>query len=138
MRGLMLVLALSSLGGCALWMPEPDPNQAWVDLKPHPASDLQAVEVDTAPLHDDRFFQVEPGNHLLGVRYRFEVSAANIGDDSEPLTRDCRLSLEYPAFAAGARYRLVAGRYGFRPWARLYDENDQLLARAVEKGCGGA
>jgi hypothetical protein len=71
------------------------------------------------------------------MRYLFEVGPANVGGDSEAMSRDCRLTLSYDSFDAGARYRLEAGGYGFRPWARLYDENDQLLAKASERGCGG-
>ena len=137
MRILVTALALSTLGGCAMWMPKPDPNQAWIDLAPHGDTELVAVEVNNAPLDDGRYFQVTPGSHQLGMRYRFEVNAANVGPDSEPMERVCRLTLSYDSFDAGARYRLAAGGYGFRPWAKLYDENDRLLARASERGCGG-
>ncbi len=115
-------------------MPEPDPSQAWIDLRPHGESRLQAVDVDNRPLDDGRYFQVEPGAHQLGMHYRFQVEAANVGGDA--LERECRLTLDYDRFGAGQRYRLVAGGYGFRPWARLYDEKDFLLARSVERGCG--
>ncbi|MCQ2030531.1 hypothetical protein EA797_18505 [Stutzerimonas zhaodongensis] len=137
MRILILALALSTLGGCALWMPSPDPSQAWVELVPSGETELKAVAVDEKPLDDHRYFQVTPGSHQLGMRYRFEVGAANVGRDSETLERDCRLTLDYDGFSAGERYRLVAGGYGFRPWARLYDERNQLLAKASERGCGG-
>ena len=137
MRILILALALSTLGGCALWMPSPDPSQAWVELVPSGETELKAVAVDEKPLDDHRYFQVTPGSHQLGMRYRFEVGAANVGGDSETLERDCRLTLDYDGFNAGGRYRLVAGGYGFRPWARLYDQHDRLLAKASERGCGG-
>jgi hypothetical protein len=137
MRTLIAVLALTTLSGCALWMPRPDPNQAWIELAPRDETELKAVAVDERPLEDPRYFQVTPGSHQLGMRYRFEVGPADVGRHSEALARDCRLTLSYDGFDAGARYRLVAGGYGFRPWARLYDENDQLLARASERGCGG-
>ena len=110
MRILMLVVALSSLGGCALWMPQPDPNQAWIDLDPHGETELMAVAVDERPLKDDRYFQVAPGSHQLGMRYRFEVGPADVGRDSEALARDCRLTLSYDSFNAGARYRLAGSR----------------------------
>jgi hypothetical protein len=137
MRILILALALSTLGGCALWMPSPDPSQAWVELVPSGETELKAVAVDDKPLDDHRYFQVTPGSHQLGMRYRFEVGAADVGGDSETLERDCRLTLDYDGFNAGGRYRLVAGGYGFRPWARLYDQHNQLLAKASERGCGG-
>lgn len=136
MRALLPGFILLSLSGCALWLPSPDPDQAWVDLKAHGATELQAVAVDDRPLRDTRYFQVEPGAHQLGMRYRFEVSPSDIGGDSQPLERTCRLQLDYADFTAGSRYRLDAGRHGFRPWAKLYDEQGQLLGRAEEKGCG--
>lgn len=137
MRHFVCAVILSSLGGCALWMPSPDPSQAWIDLQPREKTDLRAVKVDEKPLRDHRYFQVTPGTHELGMRYRFQVASSDVGGD-QPLERNCRLSLEYSEFSAGARYRLVAGRHGFRPWAKLLDEHDRLLARAKEKGCGDA
>ncbi len=91
--------------------------------------------MDGKTLEDDRYFQVPPGGRKLEMRYRFEVNGANVGPGSNPLPRDCKLTLEYDKFTAGARYRLVAGGYGFRPWAKLYDQHQYVLARA-EKGCG--
>ena len=120
-----------------MWMSKPALNQAWVDLARHGETELVAVAVDDKPLDDSRYFQVEPGSHQLGMRYRFEVSPADVGRDSEALARDCRLTLSYDSFNAGARYRLVAGGYGFRPWAKLYDQHDRVLAKATERGCGG-
>ncbi|MGK9066488.1 PA0061/PA0062 family lipoprotein [Stutzerimonas chloritidismutans] len=137
MRILLVALALTSLSGCALWMPKHDPSQAWVELAPNGETELKAVAVDQKPLDDHRYFQVTPGSHQLGMRYRFEVAPADVGRDSDALERDCRLTLDYDRFNAGMRYRLVAGGYGFRPWARLYDQHDQLLAKATERGCGG-
>lgn len=136
MRRIALALFVSSLAGCSLWMPKPDPAQAWIELAPLAKTDLQALAVDGRSLEDDRYFQVRPGSRTLEMRYRFQVGSADIGPNSEPLQRDCKLSLEYDRFTAGARYRLVAGGYGFRPWARLYDQHQTLLARATEQGCG--
>ncbi|AYC30895.1 hypothetical protein D3880_00170 [Pseudomonas cavernae] len=135
MRTSLLIISLLSLGGCAL-LPPHDPSQAWVDLRTNPDSTLLANQVDEKPLDDERFFQVSPGAHELQVRLQFAVEASNIGPSSPPHQRDCRLNLEYPQFAAGQRYRLVAGHIGFRPWAKLYDEQNQLLARGREGGCG--
>lgn len=135
MRMLSLILFTLILSGCAAWLPRHDPAQAWVDLEAAPASKVQATEVDERQLDDPRFFQVEPGSHRLGVRYLFEVGAGNVGVDAAPLQRDCRLALEYREFQAGELYRLAAGATGFRPWARLYDSDGRLLARAAERGC---
>jgi len=136
MRGFVLVPLIALLAGCSSWMPKPDPQQAWVDLDPNGQTTLQAVAVDGRTLDDDRFFQVPPGSRRLEMRYRFDVDGANIGPGSSSLARDCKLTLEYDQFTAGARYRLVAGGYGFRPWAKLYDQHQYVLARAEEKGCG--
>lgn len=136
MRRFALVLLVSSLSGCSLWMPKPDPSQAWIELAPREDTDLQALAVDGRRLDDDRYFQVMPGSRTLEMRYRFEVDGDNIGPDSGPLPRDCKLTLAYDRFTAGARYRLVAGGHGFRPWAKLYDQQQGLLARGREEGCG--
>lgn len=136
MRHLLLIPLIAGLGGCSLWMPRPDPNQAWIDLQPHEETELRALAVDDKPLRDHRYFQVSPGTHELGMRYSFEVTSNDMGSD-QPLQRNCRLLLEYSDFSAGSRYRLVAGKRGFRPWAKLLDAQDRLLARGEEKGCGG-
>ena len=46
MRGFLLVTLLASLAGCSMWMPKPDPEQAWVELNPNGETQLQAVAVD--------------------------------------------------------------------------------------------
>jgi len=137
MRPLLLAGSLFSLGGCGLLMPAPDPSQAWIDLKTRTDSKLHAAEVDAKPWGDGRYFQVNPGAHELKVRFQFAVDASNIGPDSEPHQRDCKLELHYGEFAAGNRYQLEAGSIGFRPWAKLYDSQRRLLGRAREMRCGG-
>jgi hypothetical protein len=135
MRPILLATCLLTLGGCAM-MPTPDPSQAWVDLHTSEANTLQAAKVDTSALDDDRYFQVTPGQHELHMFLQFNVAPTNIGPDSQGLERTCVLKLDYPEFAAGQRYNLVAGSIGFRPWAKLYDQQNQLLARAKEGRCG--
>jgi hypothetical protein len=135
MRPLLLATSLLSLGGCAM-LPTPDPSQAWVDLRTSETNTLQAAKVDASELEDDRYFQVSPGQHELHMRLQFDVAPTNIGPDSQGLERTCVLKLDYPEFAAGQRYNLVAGSIGFRPWAKLYDQQHQLLARAKEGRCG--
>ena len=44
--------------------------------------------------------------------------------------------LRFPAFVAGQRYRLKAGQQGYRPWARLYDSQQQVLVRGKTLRCG--
>lgn len=134
MRLIALCLVLFGLQGCSLWMPRPEPGQAWVDLDGR-GERLQVLEVDDTPLDDDRYFQLAPGSHELLMRYRFEVAAANSGLP-DPLPRDCRIALRYDDFAADGRYHLEAGELGFRPWIRLYDAQGQLLGQGREQGCG--
>lgn len=138
MRGLLPGLLILSLTGCASWLPPPrhDPSQAWIDLQTlQQEAAVKAMAVDQRTLKDGRYFQVQPGSRRLDVNYRFMVSPDNVGGE-QALERDCRLVLHYDRFDAGGRYRLVAGGHGFRPWAKLYDEHDLLLAQAEEKGCG--
>lgn len=135
MRLLPMILLGAAVSGCAPWLPRHDPAQAWIDLAAPASTQVRASAVDEQPLDDPRFFQIEPGSHRLDMRYLFEVSAANVGATAPALQRDCRLALDYEAFQAGSRYRLQAGANGFRPWARLYDEQGRLLASAREEGC---
>ena len=118
MRGFVLVPLIALLAGCSSWMPKPDPQQAWVDLDPNGQTTLQAVAVDGRTLDDDRFFQVPPGSRrgdALPLRRRRRQHRPRQQLAGPRLQADP----EYDQFTAGARYRLVAGGYGFRPWAAL-------------------
>lgn len=136
MRASLMVtcLALTGLAGCA-GMPKPDPNQAWVDLHANQDNSLHAVQVDEHAWQDHRYFEVPPGSHELTVRFQFPVSASNIGPDAEPLWRDCQMNLVFKDFGAGQRYELEAGNTGFRPWARLYDQQRNLVGKAQPAWC---
>ncbi|MER1151714.1 hypothetical protein AAA627_11780 [Pseudomonas aeruginosa] len=116
-------------------MPTPDPNRAWVDLDTQPDADLAAVEVDDKSWDRTRYFEVDPGTRELTVRYQFTVDPTNIGPVDSPLWRDCQLNLKFKDFSAGQRYRLEAGHIGFRPWAKLYDQDNRELARGREGRC---
>jgi len=137
MRILILTGGLLTLAGCAgFGMPSPDPTQAWIDLDSRQQDTaLQALEVDRKAAVDRRYFQVQPGSHELKVRYQFPVEATNIGPDAEPLWRDCQLSLKFTDFNAGQRYQLQAGNVGFRPWARLYDQQRNVVGQGKPAGC---
>jgi hypothetical protein len=130
---LLLTTGLLMLTGCAgFGMPDPDPTQAWIDLEARQQDTaLQALEVDNRVAVDKRYFEVQPGSHQLTVRYQFPVQATNIGPDAEPLWRDCQLNLKFKDFNAGQRYQLQAGSIGFRPWAKLYDEQRNVVGRAA-------
>lgn len=126
------VLALTA--GCST-MPKPDPNQAWIELQPKKDSSLHAEQVDAKTWSDKRYFEVQPGSHELKMRYQFAVDPTNIGPNSEPLWRDCELSLSFKTFNAGERYQLEAGSLGFRPWAKLYDQQRNVVGQAKPGGC---
>lgn len=136
MRPLLLSLPLLSLGGCAMLMPSHDPNQAWISLQEQEGLHMQASRVDNQALADPGYFQVTPGRHELEVRLEFEVGGTDIGQSSSGYKRTCLLKLAYGDFAAGERYQLEAGGIGFRPWARLYDEQSREVAKARESRCG--
>lgn len=137
MRKLMLTGGLLTLAGCAgFGMPDPDPSQAWIDLaSKQEDSALQALKVDDKAATDKRFFEVQPGSHELKVRYQFAVQPTNIGPDSEPLWRDCQMSVKFKDFNAGERYQLQAGNIGFRPWVKLYDQQRKVIGQGTPAGC---
>lgn len=134
MRALLLISLFSALVGCA-GLPNPDPNQAWVDLAVDKNNSLHALQVDDQAWDDKRYFEVAPGSHELTVRFQFPVAPTNIGPSAEPLWRDCQLNLTYKAFNAGQRYQLEAGSTGFRPWAKLYDEQRNVVGQGMPAGC---
>jgi len=135
MRKLMLTAGLLMLAGCA-GLPTPDPSQAWIDLDSgQEDTALQALEVDNKVSIDKRYFQVQPGSHELKVRYLFAVQPTNIGPDAEPLWRDCQLNVKFKDFNAGQRYQLQAGNIGFRPWAKLYDQQRKVIGQGKPAGC---
>ncbi|MFR0673908.1 hypothetical protein ACLUUI_09515 [Enterobacterales bacterium AW_CKDN230030176-1A_HGKHYDSX7] len=134
MRTRFTLAALMLLAGCST-LPEPDPSQAWVDLAPEQNTALHALEVDDHAWDDKRYFEVAPGQHELTVRYQFPVAPSNIGPQAESLWRDCQLNVTFKGFDAGQRYRLQAGSIGFRPWVKLYDQQQNLLGQGAPAGC---
>ncbi|WEL55635.1 hypothetical protein PZ739_00225 [Pseudomonas kermanshahensis] len=134
MRPLFAASTLMLLSACST-LPDPDPNQAWVDLTPVDETSLHAVQVDERAWADTRYFEVAPGSHELTVRYQFPVTPSNIGPVNEPLWRDCQLNLTFKDFSAGQRYQLQAGSIGFRPWIKLYDHQQKLVGQGLPAGC---
>lgn len=134
MRTLLAASTVLALTGCA-GLPAADPNQAWVDLQPTADDTLHALEVDERAWADTRYFEVAPGSHELTVRYQFAVAPSNIGPVESPLWRDCQLNVKFKDFNAGQRYQLEAGSIGFRPWAKLYDGQRNLVGTGLPAGC---
>lgn len=134
MRALLVTGSLLLISACST-LPDPDPNQAWVDLTPYDNTSLHAVQVDERDWADSRYFEVQPGSHELTVRYQFPVTPSNIGPVDEPLWRDCQVKLTFKDFSAGQRYQLQAGSTGFRPWIKLYDHQQKLVGQGLPAGC---
>lgn len=137
MRKLMLTGGLLMLAGCAgFGIPRQDPSQAWIDLDSQQEDTaLQALEVDKQAANDKRYFEVQPGSHELKVRYQFPVQPSNIGPNAETLWRDYQINVKFDDFNAGERYQLQAGNIGFRPWARLYDQQRKVIGKGTPAGC---
>ena len=137
MRKLMLTGGLLMLPGCAgFGIPRQDPSQAWIDLDSQQEDTaLQALAVDKQAANDKRYFEVQPGSHELKVRYQFPVQPSNIGPNAETLWRDCQINVKFDDFNAGERYQLQAGNIGFRPWARLYDQQRKVIGKGTPAGC---
>lgn len=134
MRALWVAGSLLLLSACST-LPDPDPNQAWIDLTRYDNTSLHAVQVDERDWADNRYFEVQPGSHELTVRYQFPVNPSNIGPVDQPLWRDCQVKLAFKDFNAGQRYQLQAGSIGFRPWVKLYDQQQKLLGQGLPAGC---
>ncbi|WP_460119274.1 PA0061/PA0062 family lipoprotein [Pseudomonas sp. S2_C03] len=137
MRKMMLTGSLLMLTGCAgFGLPHHDPSQAWIDLdSPQQDTALQALEVDAKASTDKRYFEVQPGSHELTVRYQFAVEPSNIGPGAETLWRDCQMNVKFNGFNAGEKYQLQAGNIGFRPWAKLYDQQRNVIGQGTPAGC---
>ena len=138
MRQLLLTTTVLFLSACASTpLPPVDPQQAWIDFAtPTPGAKLvMAQRLDGKNLPDGRFFQVPPGSHELMVRFDFEVFVGGMGMFSDPQERLCYITLNYPDFEAGQRYRLQARSLGFNAYARLYNATGKVLAEERLVNC---
>ena len=88
MRAFLTAASLLALSGCTMLMPQPDPNRAWIDLDTNAQSDLAALQVDDKEWPSTRYFEVDPGQHELRVRFQFQVEPVDIGPVDEALWRD--------------------------------------------------
>lgn len=138
MRALLLAPALL-LGACASPLPEPDSQQAWVELYSTADTLLMADRLDGKRWPDGRYFQVTPGQHELQTRFQFEVrGGGGLGMMSEPLRMTCEIRLRYDDFVAGQRYRIEARQQLMKAQAWLYDEQRNVVARGEVRRCGTA
>ena len=132
---LPILIATLALGACASTLPQPDPQQAWVDMQIRAGYTLMADRLDDKRWDDGRYFQVSPGAHDLDVRFQFEVPGGGGDFGSEPVTMTCHLRLSYADFAAGQRYRIEARPLQYKAQGWLYDADGQVLARAKVQRC---
>lgn len=109
---------------------------AWVDVRAQFVPDvLMAEGLDGAPWPDGRYFQVAPGAHQLELRYTYEIRNRGINGLLESNQRTCYLRLDYPAFAAGQRYRVRARELALRARVWLTDGAGRKLAEAGDGFC---
>ncbi|GIZ10604.1 hypothetical protein [Pseudomonas sp. NCCP-436] len=140
MRVLPFVFSLLLLSACASPLPEPDPQQAWVELYSTADTLLMADRLDGRRWPDGRYFQLSPGAHELQVRFRFEVQRGGLGSGSlsEPQPMICEIRLRHDDFVAGRRYRIEARQQLMKAQAWLYDEQRNVLVRGRVLRCGSA
>lgn len=130
---LLAIVALST--ACSITpMPPHDPQMAWVDLSMLNGKAILAERLDGTRLADGRYFQVTPGRHSLVFRYDYEITMP-MTIMSNPAERMCYITVEYAAFEAGQRYRIQARDVGIEPSARLYDQNNQIVAEDKDNYC---
>ncbi|MBD8185229.1 hypothetical protein IFU20_03465 [Pseudomonas viridiflava] len=136
MRVMTLILALTTLAGCAGPLPAVDPNMAWVDLRTITGKVVMADKLDGKNTYDGRYFQVTPGGHSLQVRYDYEYrygSMGLMGDDYTEIT--CFVEVDYAHFAAGQRYVLEVRSLTNDVDAWLYDAERKTVAQEGNVHC---
>lgn len=137
MRTLPAACLLASLTACAGPLPQPDPGQAWIDLRGEPGTTFMADRLDGKRTADGRYYQVTPGRHELEMRYQFEVSSGGgFNSDAGPFQLTCHVRIRFDGFAAGERYRIDARPIVMRPQVLMYDARAQVVARGETLGCG--
>ncbi|MGV6396204.1 hypothetical protein ACTUVN_001629 [Pseudomonas caspiana] len=136
MRPLLMILALTTLAGCAGPLPAVDPQQAWVDMRTRTGKLVMADKVDGQTTYDGRYFQVSPGNHKLQVRYDYEVRYGGftaMGNEYTELT--CFVEMKYDHFAAGQRYMIEVRSLTIDVTAELLDAQGKVLAEESSVNC---
>ena len=135
MRVLPVLLFALPLSACASALPEPDPQQAWVELYSTPGNTLMADKLDGKRVSDGRYFQVSPGEHELRARFQFDVESGGGGTVGNPRQITCNLKVKYP-FEAGKRYRLEARPVAMSTQAWLYEKPRTPLKQVTVSSCG--
>lgn len=136
MRPLLMILALTTLAGCAGPLPAVDPQQAWVDMRTRTGKLVMADKVDGQTTYDGRYFQVSPGSHKLQVRYDYEVRYGGftaMGNEYTELT--CFVEMKYDHFAAGQRYMIEVRSLTIDVTAELLDAQGKVLAEESSVNC---
>jgi hypothetical protein len=136
MRPLLMLLALTTLAGCAGPLPAVDPGQAWVDMRTITGKLVMADKVDGINTYDGRYFQISPGSHKLQVRYDYEVrylGFSAMSDDYTELT--CFVELHYDHFEAGQRYMIEVRSLTSDVTAELLDAQRKVLAEEDHVTC---
>jgi hypothetical protein len=133
---LMPILLLSlPLSACAAALPEPDPQQVWIELYSTPGNTLMADKLDGERVGDGRFFQVTPGSHELQARFQFDVEGGGGSGMGNPRQITCHLKLKYD-FVAGQRYRIEARPVALSTQAWLYAMPRKALKQVGVDRCG--
>ena len=136
MRTLLWLLAACLLSACTSTpIPPADPAMAWVELETQTGKLVMAERLDNKRQADGRYFQVTPGSHELMVRFDFEVFVGGMGMFSDPQERLCYITLNFPDFQAGQRYRLQTRSLGFNAYARLYNASGKVMAEERLVNC---
>lgn len=136
MRPLLMIIALTTLAGCAGPLPAVNPEQAWVDMRTLTGKLIMADKLDGENTYDGRYFQVSPGGHTLQVRYDYDVHYLGFSAMNDEFTElTCFIELRYEHFAAGQRYMIEARSLANDVTARLFDAQRNLLAEAQRVTC---
>lgn len=134
MRLTPIVFFALPLTACAAALPEPDPQQAWIELYSTPGNTLMAQKLDGEKVSDGRYFQVSPGSHELRARFQFDVENGG-GTMGNPRQITCHLKVKYD-FVAGQRYRLEARPVAMSTQAWLYATPRKALKQVTVEKCG--
>lgn len=134
MRLTPIVFFALPLTACAAALPEPDPQQAWIELYSTPGNTLMAQKLDGEKVSDGRYFQVSPGSHELRARFQFDVENGG-GTMGNPRQITCHLKVKYD-FVAGQRYRLEARPVAMSTQAWLYATPRKALKQVTSEKCG--